>query len=112
MTDDCNIDSCSILKKPKLILEKFSRKYDKNNTFIFANLCPKISKSGRWEKRWQNLCTNYFNLHDTNHLFPINIALKPWQMTNEHTINRIVHKIFEGIDSFSKLMIVFEIFKQ
>ena len=31
---------------------------------------------------------------------------------NERTIKRIVDKIFEVIDSFSKLIIVFEFFKQ
>ena len=85
-------------KKPKLVLFKFFWKYDKNNTFIFAK-CPKISKAvGKWEKCWQNLCRNCCNMHDTNHLYPTNI-------TSKRTISRIVDKIFEGIDSFSKLII-------
>ena len=35
--------------KNKLILQKFFRKYDKKNTFILANVCPKISRRGRKE---------------------------------------------------------------
>ena len=33
-------------------------------------------------------------------------------MTNEQTIDRIVNNMFEEIDAFSKLIIIFEIFKQ
>ena len=33
-------------------------------------------------------------------------------MTNEQTNDRIVNNTFEEIDAFSKLMIIFEIFKQ
>ena len=33
-------------------------------------------------------------------------------MTNERTIDRIVNNTFEEIDAFSKLIIIFETFKQ
>ena len=42
-------DSGSILKKTQAFLSKVFRKYDKNNTFIMANLYPKISATGRKE---------------------------------------------------------------
>ena len=56
-----NIDSCSILEISKVILRTLLPKYDKNNTFILANLCPKLPGRGRkellikcvWETRWQ-----------------------------------------------------------
>ena len=48
-----NIDSCSIYKKNKLILQTFLRKYNKNNTFIFANLGPKLSRRGEKIKNRQ-----------------------------------------------------------
>ena len=99
-----NIETCSILEKQTqlVLLKFFFRKYDKNSTFIFAK-CPKNPKAvGGWEKLWQNLCRKCFNLHDTNNLYPSNIASKHW--------HRNVDKIFEGIDSFSKLLIVFEMF--
>ena len=43
-----NIDSDFILKT-QAYPPKVFRKYDKNNTFILTNLCPKISERGRKE---------------------------------------------------------------
>ena len=40
---------------------------------IYVQKYPKVV--GGWEKRWQNPCRNCFDLQDTNHLYPSNIAL-------------------------------------
>ena len=45
---------------------------------IYVQKYPKAV--GGWEKRRRNLCRNCFNLHDTNHWYPSNIASYPWQI--------------------------------
>ena len=80
-----NIDSYSILKSP---LKDFP-KDDKDNTFILANLCPKISKRGRWTMQ---------KLIQTTSILAILL-----QNLDKWTYNRIVDKIFEVIDSFLKI---------
>ena len=78
-----NIDSCTMgffFKKKKL---KFLRKYDKNNTFILAKLCPKRggkefnSYKTTVRKTLTNSMQKWFNLHDANQLFSGHITSKP-----------------------------------
>ena len=76
---------------------------DKNNTFIFLNLCPKISGRGKkklpMKRVWENVDRIYSE-----------IASKT--LTNERTINRIFDKSFKEIESISKLINVFECFNK
>ena len=69
-----NIDSCSTMKKTKLILQKknYEIMIKTSCTFILANSCQKLSGRGKKElpmkrvreKHSQNLCRNCFNMHD------------------------------------------------
>ena len=49
-------------------------------------------------------------LHDAKSLLSQQYFFKP--MTNVRTVDRIVNNAFEEIDAFSKLIIIFEIFKK
>ena len=77
-----NIDFCLILKKPQAYpLKVFSESMIKTTLLSLQIYVQKYPKAvGGWEKRWQNLCRTCFNFHDTNHLYPTNIASKTWQM--------------------------------
>ena len=69
-------------------------------------VCPK-NNSG---KRKNLVCRNCFTLHDAKPLLSQQYLFK--LITNERTNDRIVNNTFEEIDAFSKLIILFKIFKQ
>ena len=62
------------------------------------------------EKRWQKLCRNYFKLYDAEPLLYQQSCLL--NLKNKRTINRIVGKTFEEIDSFSELIFIFKKIKK
>ena len=58
----------------------------------------------------KTLTESSLHLLDAKPLLSQQYFFKP--MTNERTIDRIVNNTFEEIDAFSKLIFIFEIFKE
>ena len=89
MTYSCKNKFLFYTKKAKLI--RFSENMIKTTLLSWQICFQKYPKEvRRWEKRWQNLCRNYLDLHDTNLFYPGNTASKPWQM-NIHLIESSIH---------------------
>ena len=87
-------------KKTKHILQKILRNFE-NKIVIVAKKVERITCKTCVRKT----LTNCFNLHDANHFNLRNVTSKTC-MADERTIDRIVNKTFQEIDSFSKFIII------
>ena len=81
--------------------------FRRNGRIIFRGegICPDLKAPVR-----KSSLQKLFNYSDAKPLLSQHYFFKP--NTNERTIARIVNNTCEEIDEFSKLIIIFEIFKQ
>ena len=105
-----NIDSCSILKKIKLILQgRFFRKYNKNNTFMSKKYPEEVEQNCLYKVCEKNADIIYADIVLICMYFS-DITSKPWQINvqlMESSIKNLTFDICWRDRFIFKLIIVF-----